>query len=79
MDYISEVASSLIENSICDSIVSPEFYTLIADWEKRKIPLVVVINAVEEYGKTGGDITAEGLKTVVGNKFRTWLQEAHTQ
>jgi hypothetical protein len=80
MDYISEVAHSLIINSVCISIVSPEFYTLIADWEKKCIPASVVVASVEELGpctQTPASSQAnliDELKTIVNKNFGNWLQ-----
>ena len=76
MSYISEVADRLVARSMCSSIVGPEVYTMIADWEKKGIPLVVVLRSVEDISERGG--TIEDLRELVGRNFRGWLQNSET-
>lgn len=80
MDYISEIASNLLAHSFCVPILGPEIYTMIADWEKKGIPLGVVINSVKEYcgrpnRKKIPAESAEGLSSLVTSNFLIWLQE----
>jgi hypothetical protein len=36
MSYVSQVADFIISRSDCVSILDPEIYTIIAEWEKKE-------------------------------------------
>ena len=81
MNYVLEVANSLLARSHRVSILGPEIYAMIAEWEKKEIPLAIVMNSLDEiYGETGqssGDMeSTDRLKSVVDKNFAAWLQES---
>lgn len=79
MSYISETTDALIANSICKSIVGPEVYTLIAEWEKRCIPLEVVTDTIAREGSelcSNNTDLCFNLNQAVLRNFRQWLQNS---
>jgi hypothetical protein len=60
------------------SVLGPEIYTAIAEWEKKEIPLSLVIESIDEVcgGKQEAAGTVESidkLQVVVNENFRIWL------
>ena len=78
MDYISKAANSLLSRSRCTSILAAEIYTAIAEWEKREIPLRIVLISIEEVCADVRDVGTSSesiyrLQAVVSRNFRDWL------
>jgi hypothetical protein len=78
MNYVREV-SELFQNRCNVSILSPEDYTLIAEWEKEEIPSEIVsatINDIcDQLNGSAPDIASicyfhEAIK----KNFRNWLR-----
>ncbi len=78
MDYISEVANSLLLRSRDFGILGPEIYTMIAEWEKKEIPLTVVLMSIDDVCTDNMDAggiyeSIDKLRIAVGRNFRIWL------
>ena len=78
MDYVSRIAASILSRTSCVSILGPETYTAIAEWEKKGIPLAIVMISIEEVCGDNADIagtaqSVEKLHSAVGKNFRIWL------
>ena len=82
MSYISKVADSMLSHSDPASILGPEIYTVIAEWEKKEIPLPVVMDSIDELcaeqDKTSSQLHSIGsVQAVVTKNFRNWLEHQH--
>lgn len=81
MNYVSNIAESLLSRPGCVPVLGPEIYTTIAEWEKKEIPLPIVITSIDEVCN-GGNRTLESidkLQTVVTRNFRTWLVSGNVE
>jgi hypothetical protein len=78
MNYVSQVANSILSHTNCVSVLGPEIYTAIAEWEKKEIPLSLVIESIDEVcGDTreaaGTVESIDKLQAAVNENFRIWL------
>ena len=78
MDYISDIAYSIQARSGDVTILGPEVYTTIAEWEKKEIPLPIVMISIDQFCGENGTSAAnsasmEALQAVVNQNFMTWL------
>lgn len=81
MNYVSNIAESLLSRPGCMPFLGPEIYTTIAEWEKKEIPLPIVITSIDEVCN-GGNRTLESidkLQMVVTRNFRTWLVSGNVE
>ncbi|MEO7672667.1 MAG: hypothetical protein ABIU09_01145 [Pyrinomonadaceae bacterium] len=77
MDYVSAIATSILARPGCIPVLGPEIYTAIAEWEKKEIPLPVVLISIDEICG-GSEVNAamrsiDQLQIVVKKNFRIWL------
>ncbi len=82
MSYVSKVANSMLSHSDRASILGPEIYTVIAEWEKKEIPLPVVMDSIDELcaaqHKTSCQLySVDNVQAVVTKNFRNWLEHQH--
>jgi hypothetical protein len=80
MSYVSEVANSIFSQSRSESVLGPEIYTVIAEWEKNEIPLPVVMASIGEFCEETGTLevepeTVETFNAVVSRNFTNWLKD----
>lgn len=78
MSYVTVIANSILSQTESASVLGPEIYTAIAEWEKREIPLSVVKRSIEEVcGRAAdanpGQIPVECFQEAVISNFRSWL------
>jgi hypothetical protein len=78
MSYVSHIADSILSRAENVSVLGPEIYTAIAEWEKREIPVAIVLISIEEvccYEKDSfkGQVPVELVQSAVIRNFRTWL------
>lgn len=78
MSYVSQVSDLILSRSDGVSILNPEIYTAIAEWEKKEIPLSLVIESIDEVcgDKREEPSTVESidrLQAVVNENVRIWL------
>jgi hypothetical protein len=78
MSYVSNIADSILAHSDNALRLGPEIYTAIAEWEKREIPVEIVLTSIEEVHShaanlSGGHMTVEMFQDAVIRNFRTWL------
>ncbi len=81
MNYVSNIAESLLSRPGSVPVLGPEIYTTIAEWEKKEIPLPIVIISIDEVCG-GGNRTLESidrLQAVVKKNFRTWLASGNVE
>lgn len=81
MSYVSEIANSIISNSSDRTVLGPEMYTAIAEWEKKQIPAAIVLISIDEVrmlrkSRFGGELPVEMFQAVVARNFTTWLAHA---
>lgn len=81
MSYVTEVADSIISHCGTRAILGPEIYTAIAEWEKKEIPVAILLISIEEICRTGNSrcdemIPLTKFQEAVSRNFRIWL--AHT-
>lgn len=79
MNYVNDV--STIFQSRCPgvAVLSPEDYTLIAEWEKQEIPFEIVAASINTIcdrldGDTAEIASIGYFSSVIKNNFTTWLQ-----
>ena len=79
MSYVNDV--SAIFQSRCPSapVLSPEDYTLIAEWEKQEIPFEIVSDSINIMcdrlkGDTAEIKSIKYFQSAIGNNFTAWLQ-----
>lgn len=83
MDYVSNIANSILARPGCMPLLGPEIYAAIAEWEKKEIPLPVVMISIDEV--CGGDnvsgtlASIDKLPGVVSKNFRIWLASATSE
>ena len=51
MSYIDRVVDQFLEHHSPRGALGAADYTMIAEWEKREIPLSIVLNALSESGR----------------------------
>lgn len=78
MDYVSNIAKSILSHSDRSAVLGPEVYTAIAEWEKSQIPVAIVLISIDEVCGTradrlGEEISVDSVQMVVKRNFRTWL------
>ena len=78
MSYIADIADYLAIRSRRPASPGPEAYPRIAEWEKRGIPLGIVLSSVTDVcGKIGESASEieliDRLDEVVRTNFRAWL------
>lgn len=78
MNYVSQVADFILSHSNCVSVLGPEIYTAIAEWEKKEIPLSLVIESIDEVCGDKREATStveliDRLQAAVNENFRIWL------
>ena len=78
MSYVTVIADSILSQTETGSVLGPEIYTAIAEWEKREIPLAVVMRSIEEVCGRAADansglIPVESFQEAVIGNFRSWL------
>jgi hypothetical protein len=76
MSYVSDIANSMLSRSGNAALLGPEMYTAIAEWEKREIPVAIVLMSIEEvylHAATVNYIPVETFQDAVGRNFRIWL------
>jgi hypothetical protein len=81
MNYIEEVANCFLNGCLGISILDPDDYALIAEWEKQEIPLEIVITSmmkIFDYQTTNK--TCEVINSIVffqheiNKNYTEWLQ-----
>ena len=79
MSYVNDV--SAIFQSRCPSapVLSPEDYTLIAEWEKQDIPFEIVSDSINIMcdrlnGDTAEIESIKYFQSAIKNNFTAWLQ-----
>jgi len=76
MNYVSSIASSILSHSLETGSLGPEYYTAIAEWEKREIPVAIVLISLDEVYSQGATLTSPSVELIqdtVNRNFRTWL------
>lgn len=78
MSYIADIADYLAIRSRRPASPGPEAYTRIAEWEKRGIPLGIVLSSVTDVCREIDASASEAelvdrLNEVVKGNFRSWL------
>lgn len=81
MGYVSNIANSILSDAAEFTVLSPEIYTAIAEWEKREIPAAIVMISLDELRMLQdqaleGELPVEMFQSIVTRNFRIWL--AHT-
>ena len=79
MNYICEVSELFKSRCSNVRILSPEDYTLIAEWEKEQIPVEIIAASINEIcDRLNG--SAARIKSIsyfqdsIKNRFRHWLR-----
>ena len=78
MSYVSNIANSIIYQSGRNAVLGPEMYTAIAEWEKREIPVTIVLKSITEVcGREekvrSDDLPVDLFQDAVIRNFRQWL------
>lgn len=78
MNYVSKVADFILSHTNCVSVLGPEIYTAIAEWEKKEIPLSLVMMSIDEFCEDKREATSsveliDKLQAAVNENFRIWL------
>jgi hypothetical protein len=73
MTYVQEIADRFLERCQEASILGPDDFTLIAEWEKQEIPKEVVIDAIAMLSTPSTSSVVE-LRGAVKEYFVAWLQ-----
>lgn len=78
MSYVSNIADSILSHAENVSVLGPEVYTAIAEWEKREIPAAIVLISIDEVcsyekGSFVGQVPVELVQAAVSRNFQTWL------
>lgn len=84
MSYVSNIANSILSHAHNAAVLGPEIYTAIAEWEKREIPVAIVLNSIEEVCSHGPQESADRVRVdlfedAVVRNFRTWLAQGNDQ
>ena len=79
MSYVREVSELFQSRCSSISILSPEDYTLIAEWEKEQIPFEIISASIHEICDrlSGGVHEIESIsyfQEVIKKRFRNWLK-----
>lgn len=81
MNYVENVTTVFLARCPRVAVLSPEDYTLIAEWEKEQIPFEIVaasIIAVCERTNAHADIkSVRYFDSTIQNNFTAWLQTAY--
>lgn len=83
MNYVGEVTNLLRSRCGDTTILSPMDYVIIAEWEKQEIPLVLVMDTINELCDrtidTDAGIESAGyFQETIKDNFSTWLQTGST-
>ena len=78
MNYVSNIAESILSHTRTSVVLGPELYTAIAEWEKREIPVAVVLISIDEVYRQASESfnerpPVEMLQDTVSKNFTTWL------
>ena len=78
MNYVSNIAESILSHTRMSVVLGPELYTAIAEWEKREIPVAVVLISIDEVYRQAKEgfnerPPVEMLQDTVLRNFTTWL------
>ena len=78
MNYVSNIAESILSHTRTSVVLGPELYTAIAEWEKREIPVAVVLISIDEVYRQAKKSFNERppidlLQDTVLRNFTTWL------
>lgn len=83
MDYVSNIAHSILARPGCVPLLGPEIYTAIAEWEKKEIPLPVVMISIDEVcggNNVNGTLASiDRLQSVVSKNFFIWLASDNSE
>jgi hypothetical protein len=79
MNYICEVSELFQSRCNNDGILSPEDYTLIAEWEKEQIPFEIIAASINEVCNRLNGSAAEirsisYFQEAIRKRFRHWLR-----
>lgn len=79
MNYVNEVSAVFQHRCRNVTIISPDDYRMIAEWEKQEIPIEIIadtINAMcDMAGPDTDEISSIGyFHPTIKNNFITWLQ-----
>ena len=79
MSYICEVGELFRSRCKNVTILSPEDYTLIAEWEKEQIPFEVIAASINEVcnginGRSAEIKSISYFQDAIRKRFRHWLQ-----
>lgn len=80
MSYITEVTGVFLSCCTHLTILNPTDYTIIAEWEKQEIPLVVVIDSINKVCDTFDEEETLKIESIghfqeaVKKSFEDWLQ-----
>lgn len=79
MNYVCEISELFQSRCSNVTILSPEDYTLIAEWEKEQIPIEIIAASINEIcDRPNG--SAAGIKSIsyfqesIRKRFRHWLR-----
>ena len=78
MNYVSNIEESILSHTRKSVVLGPELYTAIAEWEKKEIPVAVVLISIDEVYRQAGESfqerpPVEMLQDTVLRNFTTWL------
>jgi hypothetical protein len=74
MSYVQEIADKFLEKCQNATILGPDDFTLIAEWEKQEIPRDVIIAAIALLSTPDTSSIVE-MRSGVKEYFIHWLQE----
>ena len=76
MSYVSEAAELFQTLNPQRSVLSPNDYLTIAEWEKQEIPLPLVLNAIRQFSNaeaTRSVINLDEIRQDVKDIYAAWL------
>jgi hypothetical protein len=76
MSYVSEAADLIRSLNSNNSVLSPDDYLIISEWEKQEIPLDLVLTSLREYFLVREESTESSLleiKPKIQNSYAEWL------
>ena len=79
MNYVNEVSAVFQQRCPNVTIISPDDYRMIAEWEKQEIPIEIIADTINAMCDTAGPDTVE-IRSIgyfhptIKNNFITWLQ-----
>jgi hypothetical protein len=79
MNYVNDVSTLFQDRCPSVAVLSPEDYTLIAEWEKQEIPFEIVAASINTIcdrldGDTAEIRSIRYFHSTIKNNFITWLQ-----